>query len=295
MATSLEQSDQAVALRQLIILERGFPVATKTIVVGEPLTPQEAPALLDELDRLESSWKAQYNDLPRHAHARLSEAFERMKIPFLSAWERLELEIREAIAGGMYDDPATWREKTAEGVWLDDLWLVTMLGGAAGEAKAKAIAAADPEASAWDRWLVDGKLDAASTSALRDRFAAAKAKLEAKPVKTAEKLDRQIGAFLATGFDRAILDKSFKQWFGYCYHAGSPSNFSDKQAHILAHNLFVFPSSPSETLAFVRSCLAFFTPARTKLRRVRRWDVEPIREELLAWRRLAEGVSGQSK
>ncbi len=257
------------------------------IVTGQPLAASDASALLAELDELESSWKTAFNTKPRHAHAMLLDAFERMKVPFLSPWEQLEIELQEAVAGGVYDDPKTWREKAAEGVYLDDLWLVTMLGGAAGEAKARMIASADEEATNEDRWLVDGTLDAESTKELRDRFMNAKAPLEAKPVKTSDKLDRQIGAFLAKKLDREILDKSFKQWFGYCYHPGSPSNFSEKRAHILAHNLFVHPKRPAETLELVRSTLPFFTPQRARARRVRLWDVEPIRDALLQWKAVA--------
>ena len=53
-------------MRQLVILERGFPVATKIIVGGERLDVQNAPALLDEILRLETSWKAQLNTQPRN-------------------------------------------------------------------------------------------------------------------------------------------------------------------------------------------------------------------------------------
>jgi hypothetical protein len=97
-------------------------------------------------------------------------------------------------------------------------------------------------------------------------------------VKTHEKIDRQIGAYLA---------------IAYCYHPGSPSNFNEKKKHILAHNLFVDPKSPTETLAYVRSCLVYFTPARAKARRVRLWDIEPIRDELLAWKHAAESRMGR--
>ena len=199
----LDTSAVAVALRQLVILERGFPVATKIIVGGEQLDVQNAPALLDEILGLETSWQAQLNTQPRNdsSHTHVIAAFERLNVPFLSGWEAAEVEIRDALAAGEFDDLATWRDEASGS--SSDLWLVTMLGGNEGAAKAKALVAGDDAADAWDRWLVDGKLDKKSTKELRDRFANAKGPLETRPVKTHEKIDRQIGAYLA---------------IAYCYH-----------------------------------------------------------------------------
>jgi hypothetical protein len=125
----------------------------------------------------------------------------------------------------------------------------------------KVIAAVDKDADEWDRWLVDGKLSEESANKLRSRFAAPKAALEARPLKSADKLDRQIAAYLTKDFDRMILERSFND-----------------------------PKSPAETLALVRSSLPFFTPARAKSRRVRLWDIEPVREHLLRWKRAAEAA-----
>jgi hypothetical protein len=128
-------------LRQLVILERGFPVATKIIVGGEQLDVQNAPALLDEILGLETSWQAQLNTQPRNdsSHTHVIAAFERLNVPFLSGWEAAEVEIRDALAAGEFDDLATWRDEASGS--SSDLWLVTMLGGNEGAAKAKALVA----------------------------------------------------------------------------------------------------------------------------------------------------------
>ena len=289
-----------VALRQWIIQLGASQLVVDHVVVGNALAPKDAPKLLADLDELESRLRVTRNRLLRSgwgSYDRVVGAYAAMGVRFLSPWEETEIDVRAALAAGRYDSWESFKSsKAPASLTFDELWLLVMHGGDVGVAKAKPLllAQADETAAqgyaasaAYDRWLATGNLDASERASMMSRFQNAKAPLVTKPVKTEEKLDRQIGAFVKGEFDRTVLEKSFKQWFGYCYHPESPSNFSSKETHVIAHNVLVKPARPEETLAYVKSCLAMFSPARVAARRVFVLDVEPIAEALAAIRRAA--------
>ena len=287
-----------VAIKQWIITERDCPLLTSHVVLGEPLKPEAVAAFRAELDALEASLAKRRNTKNSGTAPRLVEAYAALGVPFLSNWEQTEIDVLAGLAAGRYDSLEAFRG--GPGPWSlmsDELWFLVMHGGDEGVAKAKPLllAAADVAASkgyaaaaAYDRWLATGELGAAAREALTARFSSARAALVPRPVKTAEKLDRQIGAFLKGELARDVVEKSFQLWFGYCYHEESASNFGSKVAHILAHNLFFAPGPPATTLALVKASLAPFKSTRVAKRRVHVLDVEPIAATVAFYRARAE-------
>jgi hypothetical protein len=259
------------------------------VIRKEPLTAADVAGFLADLDELEGVLAKTKNLDFRHTSHQLRSAYKVLGVPFLTMWELEELKVHEGLASGLYDSYDAVRAAYA------DLWQLAMHGGEIGMAKARPLLLRAAEeldakgkdyapAAAIDRWLATGTLDETEKARLVHRFESSKLELVAKPVKSGAKLDRQIGGFLKGEIDRAIVEKSFRQIFATCYHAGSPSDFSEKHVYIIAHNVFFEPGPPHATLALAKSCLAMFKPAHVKRRCVHVLDVPPIVETLAALR-----------
>lgn len=283
--------DAIIALKQWVVVHGKQGPLVDHVVLDKPFTAATAPAFLAALPPFRDVLAKAYNHRPANAHHRLVNAYAALKVPFLTDWERAELDVLARLASGGYDDPEAYATARDRAIWGDEeLWFLVMFGGEDGAAKAAPLllAQADaaevafPKAGTFDRWLATGALPEDAKAVLESRFTAATGPLETKPVKTAAKLDCQMGALLAGTFPRDVLVKSFTQYFGYCFHPGSPSNFREKHAYVVAHNLWVARGTPASTLAVVKASLGMFKPAHRKIRRVHVLDVEPV-AEALAW------------
>ncbi len=238
--------------------------------------------------------------------------YQPFKLHAVSSWEHSESQTAARVRLGVYNDWKSWRASHGEESIPENELLELVVHGYFEIARPLLTAYADATPSSmyseWARWLAGHELDERAAAALLSRdgihavglangFALAysisgrnaatqyleehstrnERELSDRPCKTIPKLYRQALAFEEGGIDAAVLRKSFRGCFGYCYHYESPSNLSEKLGPVWLYGRLLERGTPPHVLfATIKECLPMFTEQRRAAKREYVGEIEPL-------------------